>query len=126
MAEKEYINVRKAIMDYYKNEENVPPLYVIMDAHKTFLQACTKSPFDTAVSMERQDRKGNFDDGTAWDPPASTEETQDASEARGDNQQPELSGSNERPEGNDEWGSGMEDVIFGDNKVLYRWMRRRI
>jgi hypothetical protein len=123
MAEKEYFNVRKAIMDYYKNEENVPPLYITVDAHKAFLQAYMKSPFDTAVSMERQDRKGNFDDGTAWDPPASTEETQDASEARGDNQQTELSGSNERPEGDDKSDSGMEDVIFGDNKVLYSWMR---
>jgi len=37
MTKKEYINVRKAIMDYYKNEENVQPLYITVDAHKALL-----------------------------------------------------------------------------------------
>ena len=60
---------------------------------------------------------------TVWDPPASTEETQDASEAQRDNQQTELSGSNERPEGDDESDREMEAVTCGDDEVPYSWMR---
>jgi hypothetical protein len=37
MTDKEYEAVRKAMLEYYENEEDVPPRWVIVGAHRAFI-----------------------------------------------------------------------------------------
>lgn len=58
----------------------VPPLYVVIEAHRAFLD--TESPFDTAVNMKWQYENSKFEqDESIWDDPFGSKEEEDSPDA---------------------------------------------